>query len=141
MPTGTYERLLQTGRLTVAAGRRVQPVEALIESALSAWGRPRVIVCDRFRLDAMKDVAPRVRIEPRVSRWSEASNDIRALRRMALDGPLSVETTSRRLLKVSLAAARVQSDDAGNSRLIKRDRGNVSRDDVASGARAGRWGA
>ena len=131
VPTGTYERLLKTGRLTVAAGRRVQPVEALIESILNAWGRPRVIVCDRFRLDAMKDVTPRVRIEPRVSRWSEASNDIRSLRRMALDGPLSIESSSRRLLKVSLAAARVQSDDAGNSRLIKRDRGNVSRDDVA----------
>ena len=39
---------------------------------------------------------------------------------------------SRALLIASLAAAQVKSDDAGNTRLVKRSTSNSSRDDVAA---------
>ena len=61
---------------------------------------------------------------------------------MALDGPLSVSTTSRHLLMASLAASKVESDDQGSLRLIKSSSTNSGRDDVcvawvlACGARA-----
>ena len=58
--------------------------------------------------------------------------DIRALRKGAKDGPLSVEEGSRALLIASLAAAQVKSDDAGNTRLVKRSTANSSRDDIAA---------
>ena len=72
------------------------------------------------------------RLEPRVSRWSESSFDIRALRQMALDGPLAVDADSQALLATSLAQAMVKSDDAGNTRLVKKGHNNTSRDDVAT---------
>ena len=74
-----------------------------------------------------------IRLRPRVSRWSEAAEDIRALRRMALDGPLSVGLESRALIEASLAQARIRNDDQGSFRLVKRDpKNNTGRDDVAA---------
>ena len=90
-------------------------------------------MCDRFRLgdlqDAIKGAAP---IEPRMTRWSESSEDIRALRKMALDGPLVVSQESRSIVSAALARATVLNDDAGNSRLQKHGSNNVARDDVAA---------
>ena len=68
----------------------------------------------------------------RRTRWSEASEDIRALRKGAADGPLSVEPGSRDLLAASLSVATVKSDDAGSVRLVKKSSDNTARDDVAA---------
>ena len=54
------------------------------------------------------------------------------LRRLAQDGPLSVEPASRDLLAVSLQAATVLNDTSGNVRLIKSGSNNCGRDDVAA---------
>ena len=54
-----------------------------------AVGQPELIVCDRFRLPELQDCVNGTPVVPRVTRWSEASEDIRALRRMALDRPLA----------------------------------------------------
>ena len=51
---------------------------------------------------------------------------------MALDGPMAVDADSQALLATSLAQAMVKSDDAGNTRLVKRSSNNQSRDDVAA---------
>ena len=57
--------------------------------------------------------------------------DISALRRMAKDGPLSVDGDSQLLLTASLTAAVVVNDDAGSSRMVKRVN-NTGRDDAAA---------
>ena len=130
VPSGTYQRLAAEGVLTTDGDRRVPRVEALMDRVM-AW-RPEVVVCDRFRLADMQDaVGGRMRIVPRICRWSEAAEDIRALRRYALDGPLSVAAESRDLIAASLAAATVKTDDQGSARLVKRGTNNTSRDDVA----------
>ena len=131
-PRGTYTRLANTGVLRVAAGLRVQPIADMVAS-LRAWD-PEVIVCDRFRLPELLDGMGRwaVPVVARVTRWSEASEDIRGLRRLALDGPLSCEPRSRALVAASLAVAEVKPDDAGSVRLVKRGSHNASRDDVAA---------
>ena len=131
VPRTTYSQLVERGALRVAHGLRVQPPAALIDSILTEWGKPRFIVCDRFRVDELRDAAKGIRIVSRVSRWSESSSDIRALRKYAKDGPLSCDPNSRLLLKASLSAALVKSDDAGNQRLQKRNANNTARDDVA----------
>ena len=69
---------------------------------------------------------------PRVTRWSDASADIRALRKLVKDGPLSVPEDSRALLTASLAAAMVNNDDQGSTRLVKRGSKNQARDDVSA---------
>ena len=133
VPAQTYSNLAAEGRLSVAEGLRVQPASALWDSVVEHWGAPVKVVCDRFRLgelqDAIKGAAP---IEPRMTRWSESSEDIRALRKMALDGPLVVSQESRSIVSAALARATVLNDDAGNSRLQKHGSNNVARDDVAA---------
>ena len=80
-------------------------------------------------------------MEPRVTRWSEAAFDIRALRKLANDGPMAVAADSRPLLAASLAVAMVKNDDQGNVRLVKRGTNNTARDDVAAALAlgAGAW--
>ncbi len=129
VPKGTYQRLVAAGVLHVATGLRVPGVADLV-SLIRPW-RPEVIVCDRFRLPELRDAAPGFRLLPRVSRWSESTADIRALRKMAKDGDLGVETASRGLLTASLSAAVVASDDSGNSRMVKRGTNNQARNDIA----------
>ena len=115
--------------LTVDGDRRVPRVSALVDR-LMAW-RPARIVCDRFRLAEFQDATRgRVTVKPRIQRWSEASEDIRAVRSLALDGPLTVARESRGLLTASLAASRVESDTGGSVRLIKRSTNNTGRDDA-----------
>ena len=135
VPSGTYAKLQSNGSLSVADGLRVQPPSALWEAICNRWGVPVKIVCDRFRLSDLRDaVGNACAIEPRVTQWSSSSADIRAIRKICRDGPLSVDPGSRNLLVVSMSAARVQNDNAGNSRLIKKSSANKGRDDVAAAA-------
>ena len=132
VPWGTYRKLALAGALRVADGLRVQPPAELVSAIRTAWGAPEVVFCDRFRLAELQDAAPGARIVPRVTRWSEASEDIRALRKGAKDGPLSCAADSRALLTASLSAAMVKNDDQGNVRLQKKGTNNAARDDVAA---------
>ena len=132
VPAGTYRRLAETGALHVAKGLRVQPPAQLHAAVLAAWGQPASILCDRFRLAELADCLNGTPLVPRVTRWSEASEDIRALRKLAADGPLACEESSRLLVAASLSAAMVKNDDQGSVRLVKRGSNNTARDDVAA---------
>ena len=132
-PAGQYTRLHELGQLDIAEGLRVQPPKLLWDKIKATWGKPKMIVCDRFRLAELQDATGGgVRLEPQVTRWSEAAFDIRALRKFAKDGPLSVDRDSRALLATSLSKAVVKNDDQGNFRLVKKGTNNTSRDDVAA---------
>ena len=133
VPKGTYRRLVDAGLLRVAEGLRVPPVPLLLNAARERWGAPDHIICDRFRLAELLDHARGTQVVPRVTRWSEASEDIRALRRLFLDGPISPTVACRPLLIASLAVAMVKNDDQGSTRLVKADpNNNTGRDDVAA---------
>ena len=132
VPKGLYTALAESGVLRVAAGLRVQPPALLWECVRELWGGALAIVGDRFRMpDLIDATGGQVPLIPRVMRWSESSADIRALRKFASDGPLAISPESRDLIAASLSVAQVKTDDAGNSRLIKRGSNNTSRDDVA----------
>lgn len=132
VPSGTYGRLISQGKLIRADGLRVPPPAMLMRAIRDAWGSPRAIYCDWFRLGELKDSNPPCRVITRKMRSkAEAAGDIRSLRKLAKDGPLSCEPGSRGLLTASLAAAMVKPDDQGNSFLVKRDSNNQARDDVA----------
>ena len=130
VPRTTYARLVESGVLSTDGRLAVPRVSTLIDRVL-AWS-PRSITCDRFRLAELTDaVRGRCAVHPRISRWSESSEDLRACRALAIDGPLAVEESTRLLLSASLAAAKVQHDDTGNQRLVKRFQDNAGRDDAA----------
>ena len=106
-------------------------VSALVDRVL-AW-RPSVIVCDRFRLAELQDaVRGRVSVMPRMQRWGDSSEDVRACRRVALDGPLAIAIESRALLSASLAVSKIERDTSGNLRLKKGGSNNQARDDVTA---------
>ncbi len=130
VPAGTYRRLHELGVLHIVEGLRVPPVRAVVNLILERWGRPRVMVSDFFRLADLQDNCRGVRIETRRTRWSEASFDIRSLRKAALDGPLAAARPDAALIEASLAFAMVKNDE-GNERLVKRGANNTARDDVA----------
>ena len=133
VPAGMYQRLYDAGILDVAEGLRVQKPEQLWDAIIERWGIPVRLVCDRFRLGDLLDcVGGACVMEPRVTRWSDAAADIRALRKIFRDGPASIEATVRPLLMASLSAAYVKGDDQGNTRLTKRGKDNKARDDVAA---------
>ena len=132
VPSGLYRALYHHGGLRIADGLRVPPVQMLTDAVLQEWGQPLFMVGDRFREGELRDATGDIQLDARVTRWSEAAYDIRALRRMAMDGPLSCETQSQQLLTASLAVAMVKNDDAGNFRLVKKGTNNQSRDDAVA---------
>ena len=127
---GVYQKLVSAGLLHIADGLRVQPPSQLADLIRETWGPVAGVVADRFRVPELADAG--LPVEPRMTRWSESSEDIRALRKMARDGPLSVDPVSAPLLEASLAVASVKNDSSGNTRLEKRGSNNTSRDDVAA---------
>ena len=128
---GIYQKLVDSGKLVVAEGWRVVPAAMLADLIRATWGNPIKTLTDRFRLYEFEDCGKGLKLEPRVTRWSESTSDIWALRKYAKDGPLAVDRESRLLLTASVTAARVENDTSGNTRLLKRN-GNVGRDDVAA---------
>lgn len=132
VPRGTYQKLVDGGKLLVATGLRVQPASQLMDAVRAEWGKVAGIVCDRFRINELQDCVNGTPVSPRVTRWSEASNDIRDLRKLALDGPLSCPVDSRPLLEASLSVSVVKCDDQGNTRLTKGDSNGKARDDVSA---------
>ena len=132
VPKGTYRMLYQNGSLMVAEGLRVQPAAQLIDAVFQKWGRPTGFNCDRFRVTDLQDCVKGVPLSTRMTRWSESGEDIRALRKITGDGPLSVSPGSRALIGASLSAAMVKPDDSGNVRMVKRSTNNMARDDVAA---------
>ena len=139
-PPGTYQRIRNLG---IAEGKRVPSVGLIVREIYERWGRPARIICDRFRLAELQDeIGPSGPfIEARQARWSEAAADIRALRKMSADGPLSVEEGSRSILQASLSVAQVKNDDQGSVRLVKKNADNSARDDAAAALvlAAGGW--
>ena len=131
MPRGLYRKLHADGVLEVEEGFRVSKPETLFAALVSRGIRPRVVFCDRFMVGPLRDaVAGRWPLEKRVTRWSEATEDVAAFRQLVKDGPLSLVPECRALAQVSIGQASVLSDDQGSVRLQKRRHGR-SRDDVA----------
>ena len=132
VPAGLYQKLFNDGLLLLDDDLRAQRPETLWNEVIHRWGVPGLTIADRFRetdlLDAIGQQAP---LESRVWRWSEASQDVRALRRYTLDGPFNVGAGAD-LIEASLAVTQVVNDDAGNTRLTKRGSNNTGRDDVCA---------
>ena len=130
-PQGLYRRLADDGVLIVDEDLHVSRPSVLVEHLVAEGIRPEVVICDRFAIGTLRDaVAGRWPIRDRVTRWSEATEDVAGFRQIAADGPLSIASHCRGLARTSIGQATVKSDDQGNARLEKRRHGR-SRDDVA----------
>lgn len=131
MPRGLYRRLAEDGVLIVDEDLHVSRPSVLVDHLVAEGIRPEVVLCDRFAIGTLRDaVAGRWPIRDRVTRWSEATEDVAGFRQVAADGPLSIAPHCRALARTSIGQATVKSDDQGSARLEKRRHGR-SRDDVA----------
>ena len=129
-PRGLYRKLYQDGVLLVDEGRHMARISILIDFLVDAGIHPSVMLCDRFLIgDVMDAVRGRWPVTERKTRWSEATEDIAAFRRLVLDGPMSVVEKCRLLARMSLSQASIRSEE-GNVRVEKK-RGRRSRDDIA----------
>ena len=131
-PRGSYEKLAASGSLVVDVGHRVtRPKTAIDEMRKRGWN-PSVVVCDFFKLAELRDAAGTIPILPRRQRYSEASHDLGAVRKLALDDGLSVDPAARHILTLSLASAGVERDSSANIMLCRDSSGHRRRDDLAA---------
>ena len=136
---GRYLRMAERGEL-LTAGRRVSDVRALIGEALSRWGRPQAIVCDRWREAELREVLEAVRFPTahlivRGQGYKDGGQDVRDFRAAVL-GDL-VRPVDSLLLTSAMSEARTITDAAGNSKLSKSTQGGRrrrARDDAAAAA-------
>ena len=133
-PAGSYQKLKGAGSLLVADGLHSVPPAHLIDEIHRRWGRPTLVICDRFRLRELADTkAAGWNVEPRSMMPSEATDAIRALRVLADDGALAADEPSRPLVELSLAGCVTKSHTGGNETIERKlARGNYhAQSDVA----------
>ncbi|MCY4572913.1 MAG: terminase large subunit [Gemmatimonadetes bacterium] len=151
---GLYGEMAARGEL-VFAGARVVDVGELLREVLRRWGRPRVVVCDRWRERELRQELEAVRfpmaeLVVRGQGFKDGGQDLVAFRRACLGGRVRPERSL--LLRAAMAEARTVSDPAANEKLAKSAQGgrrSRARDDaaaaailaVAEGTRRGGWAA
>ena len=134
-----YVKMRDRGELVVA-GHRVADIQALLGEALDRWGRPRAIVCDRWREAELRQSLDAIRFPPasivvRGQGYKDGGEDVRAFRRAVLGG--HVRPAESLLLTAAMSEARVVVDPAGNAKLSKATEGgrrHRARDDAAAAA-------
>ena len=134
-----YSKMERRGELVVA-GHRVADIQALLGEALDRWGRPRAIVCDRWREAELRQVLDAIRFPPasivvRGQGYKDGGEDVRAFRKAILGG--NVRPSESLLLTAAMSEARVTVDPAGNAKLAKNTEGgrrHRARDDAAAAA-------
>ena len=134
---GLYVDLHQRGELLTTAGRRTVPVADVLRWALETWGRPAVLVADRFKQaemqQAVDDAGLSVGVVWRGQGFRDGSEDVRAFRRAVLDGDVTASVSL--LIRAALSEATTVADGSGNEKLAKESEGGRrvrARDDVAA---------
>ena len=136
---GLYRKMVARGELYLA-GEFVVPIPALLEEALTRWGKPVAIVVDRWRLGELQDALseinfPFTKLETRGQGFKDGAEDVRLFRKAALQGNVRVKESL--LLTSAISEARLISDPAGNQKLSKSTQGgrrSRGRDDALASA-------
>ena len=131
---GLYRQCEREGTL-LTLGRRTSDVAALLREALARFGRPRVVVADRWRRSELVDglesaKVPRAEVVTRGMGFRDGGEDVSRFVRACADG-LVVPSRSL-LMRSAMSVARTQTDPAGNRKMTKTKR--RARDDCAVAA-------
>ena len=136
---GLYVECARRGEL-VQSGQRAVNLDGILIEALTRFGRPNVIVADRWREAELRDAldkagVPPAALEIRGQGFKDGAEDVRGFRRAILEGKVTPKPT--KLLRYAMGEARVLMDPAGNAKLAKRAEGgrrSTARDDAAAAA-------
>ena len=134
-----YVRCAQRGEL-VTLGQRASDVSMLLQAALERFGRPAVVVADRWREAELRDALdkagiPAGELVTRGQGFKDGGEDVRSFQRAMADG--RVTPIPSLLLRSAMSEARTVNDPAGNSKLSKSTQGGRrkrARDDAAAAA-------
>ena len=134
-----YQKCEREGTLFTTPGLAVD-IGGLLNRVLAEWGRPAVIVADRYREKDLRQALQAVgfpwsTLVIRGMGFFHGSEDVRAFRRAALESKIKARPTL--LLRSALAEAVTVSDPAGNEKLAKGVEGGRrkrARDDIAAAA-------
>ena len=121
-------------------GQRATDVSALLRVGLERFGKPDLVVADRWREAELRDALeaagiPPAAFEPRGMGYMDGGEDVRQFRRACAEG--RVTPSPSLLLRSAMAEARTVSDPAGNAKLCKGSEGGRrmrARDDAAAAA-------
>ena len=137
-----YSLALKGGELMISP-KRIPDVRTLFREAAKRWGMPRRIICDRWRIDELRDALEdddlpwrRVRLIPRGQGYRDGSCAVRAWRKAAVTTRIRPVKPSR-LLTAQLAEAVTVSDPSANEKLARDAEGGRrkrSRDDCVAAA-------
>ncbi len=134
-----YTECARRGELIQTPGRATH-IPTLLETALARFGRPALIVSDRWREAELRDSldaagVPAARLEVRGMGYRDGAEDVRSFRRACAEKKVVPQPSL--LLRSAMAEARTISDPAGNSKLSKGTQGGRrlrARDDAAAAA-------
>ena len=134
-----YVRMVERGELLLA-GRHAADVRALLGEALDRWGRPAVLVADRWREGDLREALDAIRfpvteLTVRGQGFRDGGEDVRTFRKAIIGG--AVAPTRNPLLRAAMGEARTIGDPAGNHKLAKKTEGGrraEARDDAAAAA-------
>ena len=134
-----YKRMQDRDEL-ILRGQFTSSVPGLLAEALERWGRPGVIVADRWRegelREALKDADfPLTTLILRGQGFKDGSEDVRAFKKALEDGSVIPETSL--LLRAAMSEARLAVDPSGNQKLAKGSQAGRrfrGRDDAAAAA-------
>ena len=127
---GSYSELVQSGGLSVDAGRAVPSVSLLL-SRIWAW-EPAAIVCDNYRAPELHQVVSgRVRVVERARSGGESTSNVQALRSLLLDSEAGATEPSRALLAAAWAQTNLVISNDGLTKVTKID-ARRSRDDASA---------
>ena len=127
---GLYGRIAESGALIQDADRRHPRLE-LLQPAVDDWN-PALIVCDFFRLAEVRDAfGESYPVESRRTRWSESTQDLDALARLA-ETRLALAPGAYKLVTLGLASSRLDFDTEGWKRVRKADRKTAKNDALAA---------
>ena len=137
-----YPLALQEGEL-ILSPKRIPVVRELFAEAARRWGMPKRLVCDRWRLDELRDALEddtlpwrKVTLIPRGQGFKDGGMAILAWRKATVSGRLRPAGPCR-LLTYQLAEAVTVCDPAGNEKLARDTEGGRRkrlRDDVVAAA-------
>ena len=136
---GLYRECARRGELIQTGGAAVD-IDSLLRAALDRFGRPGLIVADRWREAELRDAldaagVPPAALEFRGMGYRDGAEDVRAFRRACAEG--RVTPAPSLLLRSAMAEARTVSDPAGNAKLSKGSEGGRrarAKDDAAAAA-------
>ena len=136
---GLYAECARRGEL-ITVGQNAVEIHGLLAEALHRFGRPSLVVADRWREAELRDAltaagVPAASLELRGQGFKDGGEDVRTFQRAVADGRVTPVTSL--LLRSAMSEARTVSDPAGNSKLSKNTQGGRrkrARDDAAAAA-------